>query len=96
MSTESVQDSPVCVARDINHVCIAVRDIVETLRFYETAFGVGPAEVESVEDQAVLAAIVTMGSSQTGVHAAHEHRKRCRQVHRKARGGVAPHLLRRG
>lgn len=64
MSTESVQDSPVCVARDINHVCIAVRDIVETLRFYETAFGVGPAEVESVEDQAVLAAIVTMGSSQ--------------------------------
>ncbi len=63
MSTESVQDSSVCVARDINHVCIAVRDIEETMRFYETAFGVGPAEVERIADQAVLAAMVTVGSS---------------------------------
>lgn len=58
------RDTPACVARDINHVCIAVRDIEETMRFYEVAFGVGPAEIERVTDQAVIAAMVTVGSSQ--------------------------------
>ena len=62
MSADS-QDSP-CKARHINHVCIAVKDIEETLAFYRDVFGTGEAEVEDIEDQAVKAALVRVGGSQ--------------------------------
>ena len=38
-----------CKARHINHVCIAVKDIEETLAFYRDVFGTGEAEVEDIE-----------------------------------------------
>ena len=53
-----------CVARHINHVCIAVSDIEDTLAFYREVFGTGAAEVEDIDDQAVRAALVRVGGSQ--------------------------------
>ena len=53
-----------CTARHLNHVCIAVSDIDETLEFYRSVFGAGEAEVEEIEDQAVRAALVRVGGSQ--------------------------------
>ena len=57
-------DKGICTARHLNHVCIAVRDIEDTLRFYRDVFGVGGADVEDVEDQGVRAALVKVGGSQ--------------------------------
>ena len=54
----------ICTARHINHVCIAVKDIDETLRFYRDVFGVGDAEVVDIEDQAVRATLIPVGGSQ--------------------------------
>lgn len=53
-----------CVARHINHVCMAVRDIDATLAFYQKVFGTGKAEVEEIEDQGVKASLVRVGGSQ--------------------------------
>jgi methylmalonyl-CoA/ethylmalonyl-CoA epimerase len=53
-----------CVARHLNHVCIAVRDIEDTLRFYAEVFGIGTAAVQDIEDQGVRAALVRVGGSQ--------------------------------
>ena len=54
----------VCTALHINHVCIAVRDIEDTLGFYRLTFGTGSAEIEEIEDQGVRAALVRVGGSQ--------------------------------
>ena len=54
----------ICTARHINHVCIAVMDIDETVQFYRDVFGVGEAEVVDIEDQAVRAALIQVGGSQ--------------------------------
>lgn len=54
-----------CSARHINHVCIAVLNIEETLEFYENLFGVTKSgEIETIEDQGVKAALVRVGASQ--------------------------------
>ena len=53
-----------CVARHINHVCIAVSDIEATVAFYQRVFGVGEAEIEDVEDQGVRACLIRIGGSQ--------------------------------
>lgn len=54
-----------CNARHINHVCIAVLNIEETLVFYENLFGVTKSgEIETIEDQGVKAALVRVGASQ--------------------------------
>ena len=54
-----------CSARHINHVCIAVLNIEETLAFYENLFGVTKSgEIETIEDQGVKAALVRVGASQ--------------------------------
>ena len=58
-----MSDSP-CTARHINHVCLAVRDIDDTLRFYQGLFSIGEAEVEDIEDQQVKAALVKVGGTQ--------------------------------
>ena len=60
---ESNQNAP-CTARHLNHVCIAVNDIENTLAFYRQVFGTGEAEIEEIEDQAVRAALVRVGGSQ--------------------------------
>ncbi len=57
-------EKPICTARHMNHVCIAVRDIEDTLRFYRDVFGVDGAEIEDIEDQKVRAALVRVGGSQ--------------------------------
>ena len=54
----------ICAARHLNHVCIAVRDIEDTLRFYRRVFGVGTDEIVEVEGQDVLAALVKVGGCQ--------------------------------
>ena len=53
-----------CTARHLNHVCIAVNDIENTLALYRQVFGTGEAEIEEIEDQAVRAALVRVGGSQ--------------------------------
>ena len=53
-----------CTARHLNHVCIAVSDIEETLGFYRRVFGVGSAEIEEIPDQGVRATLVRVGGSQ--------------------------------
>ncbi len=55
---------PICAARHLNHVCIAVRDIEDTLKFYREVFGVRSVEVEDIPDQGVRAALVRVGGSQ--------------------------------
>ena len=57
-------DQSFCAARHINHVCIAVSDIEDTLQFYRRVFGVGTDDVRDIEDQGVKAALVRVGGSQ--------------------------------
>ena len=60
-----MNNESICSARHINHVCIAVSDIEETLEFYEKLFGVSRSgEIETIEDQGVKAALVRVGASQ--------------------------------
>ena len=55
----------ICSARHMNHVCIAILNIEETLEFYENLFGVTKSgEIENIEDQGVKAALVRVGASQ--------------------------------
>jgi len=54
-----------CSARHLNHVCIAVRNIEETLEFYDELFGLEVSgSIEHIEDQSVKAALVRIGGSQ--------------------------------
>ena len=53
-----------CIATEINHICIAVRDIEGTLGLYRNLFGINGTEVEEVPDQGVKAAMVQIGGSQ--------------------------------
>jgi methylmalonyl-CoA/ethylmalonyl-CoA epimerase len=57
-------ESTGCVARHINHVAIAVRDIEATLEFYKATFGVETDGIEEIADQKVRAALVRVGGSQ--------------------------------
>jgi len=59
-----MSEQTVCTARHINHICIAVRDIEDTLSFYRGLFGIGEVEVSEVEDQGVRAALVPIGGSE--------------------------------
>lgn len=54
----------ICIARHINHVCIAVEDIEASMRFYRNVFGVQPGEVVEIVDQGVRAALLRVGGSQ--------------------------------
>ena len=53
-----------CVAKHLNHVAIAVKDMDEALGMYGDLFGLDPSEVEDVEDQGVRAALLKVGGSQ--------------------------------
>ena len=61
--SEQSEQAP-CTARHLNHVCIAVSDIEDTLKFYHDLFGVGTSEIEDLPDQGVKAALVRVGGSQ--------------------------------
>ena len=61
--TRQTGEAP-CTARHLNHVCLAVRDIEDSLKFFRDTFGVGDVEVEDIPDQGVRAALVRIGGSQ--------------------------------
>ncbi len=63
-TSESDAKSSPCVARHINHVAIAVKDIEATLALYGKIFGVSSDDVQDIEDQAVRATLVRIGGSQ--------------------------------
>src|SRR5436190_3652968 len=47
----------------IDHLAIAVRSISDSLGFYEEALGLEPAKRETVEDQGVHVALLSIGES---------------------------------
>ena len=63
---EHFEQAP-CTARHLNHVCLAVTDIKDTLAFYKSMFGIGDALIEDLPDQGVKAALVRIGGSQLEV-----------------------------
>ena len=58
------QTQDVCTAKGLHHVAIAVKDIHDTVKFYQEVFGIGPAQIEDIPDQGVRAALVRVGGSQ--------------------------------
>jgi methylmalonyl-CoA/ethylmalonyl-CoA epimerase len=51
------------VARHLNHVCIAVKDLQETMAFYQALFSLAPAPVRELPDQGVRACLLAVGGS---------------------------------
>lgn len=58
MATESV-----CSVSYIDHVGVAVKDINAALKFFQEVFGAPPAEIESLPDQGVRAALIQVGQT---------------------------------
>ena len=58
-----IQKTP-CAAKHLNHVCIAVRSIEDSLALYGGVFGLEAGEVEEVPDQGVRAVMLAAGGSQ--------------------------------
>ena len=58
-----MSDGPICTAKHLHHTAIAVKDIHETIDHFDRLFGIGAVEVHEIEDQAVLAALVTIGGA---------------------------------
>ena len=54
----------VCTASHLNHVAIIVKNIEESLAFYQETFGTGEAAIEEIPDQGVRATLITIGGSQ--------------------------------
>ena len=93
---DSVTTRTDCVARHINHVCIAVSDIEATVVFYQRVFGVGEAEIEDVEGPGSPRLPHPHRRLTDRVHPAHRPGRRSRAVHRAQGRGDASHLLRGG
>ena len=53
----------ICTVKSINHVCLAVEDIVETIKLYVKLFGIPSPKIEMIPDQKVKAAIIKLGDS---------------------------------
>ncbi len=56
-------DDSTCVARHLNHVALAVKDLDDTLDFYGKVFGVSATATEDVPDQGVRASVIRVGGS---------------------------------
>ena len=56
------QDS-ICTAKSINHVCVAVKNIDESIALYCKLFGISLPKIETLVDQKVKAAMVNLGTS---------------------------------
>ena len=54
----------VCIAKHLHHVCIAVKDIADTVKFYQDTFGLGHINIVEVPDQKVKAALVKVGGTE--------------------------------
>ncbi|MCH7745326.1 MAG: VOC family protein [Chloroflexi bacterium] len=89
--SEQAEQAP-CTARHLNHVCIAVSDIEDTLKFYHDLFGVGNAEIEDLPDQGVRAALVRVGGSQLEFIQPTDTGRRG-TLHRASRRGRASHRV---
>ena len=59
-----MESGSACAARHVNHVALAVKDVDAAMEFYGGVFGIGPGEVEEIEDQGVRAALLRVGGSQ--------------------------------
>ena len=55
---------PICVARELNHIAIAVKNIEETLEFYRLLFGLESGQIKEIVDQGVRAALIKVGKTQ--------------------------------
>ena len=53
----------ICTAKSINHVCIAVENIVESVNLYVDLFGISLPKIETIPDQKVKAAMVNIGNT---------------------------------
>lgn len=53
-----------CVAKDLNHVCIAVKSIEKSLQFYESVFGVKQGKVVTLNQWGIKATMLKIGDSQ--------------------------------
>ena len=53
----------ICTAKSINHVCIAVENIVESVNLYVDLFGVSLPKIETIPDQKVKAAMINIGNT---------------------------------
>jgi methylmalonyl-CoA/ethylmalonyl-CoA epimerase len=61
---EEVMANETCTVRHINHTAIVVKDINESILFYEDLFGVTSGPVEDIEDQGVKACLIKIGGTQ--------------------------------
>ena len=59
-----MNDTPICTARHLNHVAIAVNDMDKALQLYGSIFGVRAEEIEDLPDQGVRATLLKVGGSQ--------------------------------
>ena len=59
-----MDDNGTCTVERLNHVCIAVRDLEDTLEFYRDLFGLEPSEVRELPDQRVRAALLRVGGTE--------------------------------
>ena len=65
MSQHKNKFSPksICTAKSINHVCIAVENIVESVNLYVNLFGIPLPKIETIPDQKVKAAMINIGNT---------------------------------
>ena len=59
-----MSSNSICSIKHLNHVCIAVNNIEETLNFYSKLFGTKNTKVIEIKSHAVRAALVKIGTSQ--------------------------------
>jgi len=52
-----------CTVRHLDHVCIAVKNIEETIAFYKNVFDITADPVEDISDQGVKGCLMTVGTS---------------------------------
>jgi methylmalonyl-CoA epimerase len=50
--------------KNFNHVAIAVNNLDESLKLFESLFGLKPSKIEEVPDQGVKAALILVGSGE--------------------------------
>ena len=53
----------ICKIENLNHVCIAVNNIKESIDFYSKIFGTKSTKVTKISDQGVLATLISLGNT---------------------------------
>ncbi|MSP79411.1 MAG: methylmalonyl-CoA epimerase [Dehalococcoidia bacterium] len=52
------------MAKHLHHIAIAVKDIEDTVKFYQDTFGLGKIDIVEVPDQKVRAALAKIGGTE--------------------------------